>query len=1066
MSADKRLASKIKGPIAWMARNPVAANLMMGICFTAGAAGLLSIKQEVFPEFSLDMINVTMVYPGASPADVEQGIVFAIEEAVRGLDGVKRVNSVAAENVANVNIELLIGTDADKVVADVKNAVDRITSFPDEAEEPVVAVASRRSEVVSLVISGEQDLGTLHGIAEKVRADLLTHDDITQVEIGGVPPVEVSIEISRERLESYKLTIEHVARQIRAASVEMPGGEIETTGGEILVRIADRRRRGHEFADVILRGTEKGYEVRLGDIATIRDGYADTDQASFFDGRPAVRVTAYRVGDETPTEVAAAVREYATHLQAELPSTVHTAIWADDSQVLEARIDLLSRNARMGLVLVIIILAMFLKPRLAAWVALGIPISFFGALAILPATDVSINMVTTFAFIVTLGLVVDDAIVVGENVFSKLEEGLPPLQAAIEGAREMAVPVTFSVLTTLAAFSPLLMVPGTMGKIFRLIPTVVCAVLVISLFESFFILPAHLGHEKMRSSIEPFLRPLNAVQRSVSAWLAAATQSAYIPLVKLAIRFRYITAAIAIAIFTITIGAVASGLVPFSFFPKLEGDLVYASARLPYGVPIERTMQVRKALESSASKAIEQSGGRSIVRGMYTAVGSGPEQHGPTAGSRDSGSHMVTIAVNLVGSEEREVSSREFSAAWEKNTPPLSGLDSLVFVHASGPGAGAAVDVQLSHENMDTLAAASRDLTESLRGYTALTNVQNAHAAGKPQLDYHLTPHASMMGLTSADIGRQLRGAFFGIEALREQRGRNEVKVMVRLPASQRQSETDLEQLLIGTPHGGHVPLAYLAEFDRGRSPTAIKRESGRRIINVSGELAAGVVSPKEVLDSLDAEILPQLQAKFPGLTAELVGEQRSQGETFASLRKNFGLAVFVIFGLLAIPFKSYIQPFIVMSAIPFGFVGAVAGHALMGFELSLISMFGIIALSGVVVNDSLVLIDATNRERTKGTPPLEAIVRGASRRVRPILLTSLTTFFGLAPMILETSMQARFLVPMAISLGFGVMFATVIVLLLVPANYVIVEDVRDLFGIHDNYAADEPETPVEALPA
>ena len=1028
-----------------MAQNPVAANLAMLICVAAGAIGLASVKQEVFPAFDLDLVNVSMPYPGASPAEVEQGIVFVIEEAVRGLDGVKRVHSVAAEGVGVVSVELLLGTDADKVLNDVKNAVDRIQSFPEDAEKPTVAVSSPRRQVISLVLSGDQELATLHALGERVRAELLADPDLTQVEVGGVPPVEVSIEIARESLEAYGLTLEQVAHHIRTASVEMPGGELETSSGEILVRLADRRRDGHEFADIVLRSTPAGHDVRLSDVATIRDGYADDDSASYFNGRNAVRVTAYRVGDETPAGIAELVKAYAAKLRTELPEEVHIAVWRDDSELLSARLDLLLRNARMGLILVLIILALFLEPRLAGWVALGIPISFLGALAVLPSLDVSINMVTSFAFIVTLGLVVDDAIVVGENIATKLEAGVPPSTAAIEGAKEMAVPVTFSVLTTIAAFSPLFFVPGTMGKIFVLVPSVVCAVLLFSLIESFFILPAHLSHRRPPGRIDKVLAPLNFVQKKSSGLLARAIQAIYRPVLRVVLAYRYVTVAVAVAIFMMTIGLVASGVVPFSFFPKLEGDLVQAYARLPFGAPQEHTQQVQRILEASAKAAVAEAGGDRIFKGMFSNLGAGPLAPGPTGGNRDSGSHLVTIEVNLVGSDDRDFSAKDFSELWRKHTPLIPGVDALVFNHGSGPGAGAAVDVQLSHTSMDVLASASSELAQSLRGYTDLTNVDNDHAAGKPQLDFHLLPRARQLGLSGADVARQLRGAFFGIEALREQRGRNEVRVMVRLPDTQRRSEADLERLMIGTPGGGSVPLSYVARFDRGRSPTAIRREEGKRIVNVSAELTAGAVSSQEVIASLESDVLPAMRAANPGLEARLVGQQRTQGETMSALRRNFGLAVFVIFGLLAVPFKSYVQPIIVMTAIPFGFVGAVLGHMVMGYELSLVSMFGIIALSGVVVNDSLVLIDATNRARNAGASPKDAIIEGATRRVRPILLTSLTTFFGLAPMILETSMQARFLVPMAISLGYGVLFATVIVLILVPANYLIVEDVRRL---------------------
>jgi multidrug efflux pump subunit AcrB len=643
---------------------------------------------------------------------------------------------------------------------------------------------------------------------------------------------------------------------------------------------------------------------------------------------------------------------------------------------------------------------------------------------------------------------------VGENVYARMEAGEGLLSAAVNGAREMAVPVTFSILTTVAAFSPLFFVPGVTGKIFGLIPMVVVTVLVLSLVEAFFILPAHLGHGGPRQKRGVALS-VHRLQQRVSEALQGFSERVYRPVLEVALRNRYVTLCAAVALLLVTLGMVASGRVPFTFFPSLEGDVVKVTARLPFGVPVERTQVVRVALETSARAALAESGGERILRGMFTRLGEND--------SGEVGSHLVTVELNLVPGGEREVGAEALAASWSRLTPPLAGLESLIFTATMGPGAGRPVDVQLSHQDSEVLARASEQLTETLRGYPALRDVENAYAQGKPQLDFRLLPQARTLGLTAGDVGRQLRASFFGAEALREQRGRNEVRVMVRLPESQRRSEYDVEELLIRTPAGGRVPLSYVASFERGRSPTVIRREDGKRVVNVSAELAAGARSPREVLDSLQAEVLPRLQAEFPGLKAGLVGQQREQAEVFRSLGQNFLLALLAIYALLAVPFKSYIQPLIIMSAIPFGFVGAVGGHILMGYGMSVISMLGVVALSGVVVNDSLVLIDATNGYRARGQGAWESIVTGGTRRLRPILLTSLTTFMGLAPMILETSMQARFLIPMAISLGFGVLFATVIILLLVPSLYLIVEDVRGLLGLG---GVEEPLPDSEQAPA
>ncbi len=1053
-----------RGPIAWMAKNSVAANLMMAIILIGGAMSAMTIKQETFPAFDLDLVRVTVPYPGASPDEVEQGIILAVEEAVRGVDGVKRVTSGAGEGAGSVAVELLIDADPDRTLADVKSAVDRIRSFPVEAEDPEIAIATRSQEVISLVIAGDQELSTLQELAEQAREGMLASPDITQVEVEGIPALEVAIEVSRERLEEFGLTLQDVANQVRFASLELPSGGIKTVGGEILVRLSDRRRTGAEFGGIILRSTTSGASVTLSDIATIRDGHEDTDQSNFYNGQPAVRVTAYRVGDETPQNVADATLAYAEQMRGEVPENVTVAVWNDRSEMLRGRIDLLVRNARLGLILVLIVLALFLNLRLAFWVALGIPISFLGTFLFMPGLDLTVNMISLFALIVTLGMVVDDAIIIGEAGFAKMQEGKSKLDAAIEGGKEMATPVTFAILTTIAAFSPLLMIPGLFGKIFRIIPLMVISVLIFSLLESFFILPAHLAHldrppkgvvgRTARAVFALFEEPFKVVQAQVAKALQWNIDYLYRPAVATVISWRYAAVATAMAMFMGAVGLVGSGAVPFSFFPVLEGDVVTASIKFPYGTDVSRAEAAGEKVAAAAARTLDEFGGDDILRGTYLMVGSGPDRRGPGPSAAESGSHVLAMQVNLVPTDQRDFTSEAFKDAWQAATPEILGTESVIFSSNVGPSAGAAVAIQLSHRSNEVLAQASTELTEALGAYSDLTNIENGFSSGKQQLDFNLKEGPAMaLGLTTQMVASQIRSAFYGAEALREQRGRNELRVMVRLPEEQRRSEFDLEALQIRTPSGGFVPLAQVAEFERNRAPTTIDREDGRRVVTVSAALAPGIKSSSNVLAEVNEKIVPQLKEDHPGLTAGLVGEQREQGEVFKSLGPNFILALFIIYALLAIPLKSYLQPVVIMSAIPFGFVGAIGGHLVMGYELSFVSALGIIALSGVVVNDSLVLVDTTNRYRRNGAGAYDAIVTGGTRRFRPILLTSLTTFFGLLPMIFETSIQAKFLIPMAISLGFGVLFATFIILLLVPSFYMVVEDIKVLFGAKDERA-------------
>jgi multidrug efflux pump subunit AcrB len=1034
-----------------MARNSVAANLLMIVILVGGALGVSRIKQEVFPAFDLDLIRITVAYPGASPEEVEQGIILAIEEAVRGVAGVKRVTSGASEGGGAIRAELLIDADPDRVLADVKAEVDRIRSFPKEVEDPQVAIAGRRQRVISLVIAGEQRLQTLQEIAERARVGMLNSKGITQVEIEGVPAQEIAIEVSREKLAEFGLTLSDVAAQIRLASLDLPGGGLKTDSGEILVRLSDRRQSGAEFGSMILRSTSSGASVRLADIATITDGYAESDESSFFNGQRAVRITAYRVGNETPQGVADAVRAYSEKLRAELPPNVTLDVWSDASEMLRGRIDLLVRNARLGLLLVLLILALFLNLRLAFWVALGIPISFMGVFLLMPVFDMTVNMVSLFALIIVLGMVVDDAIIIGEAGYAKMLSGRGKLVAAVEGAREMATPVSFAILTTIAAFSPLLVIPGLFGKIFRIIPLMVIGVLIFSLLESFFILPAHLAH---MGEDPRWLRPIVAVQSRVSNALQTFIRRVYTPVVDLVVQWRYSAVAVALAMLFVTVSMVVSGIVPRSFFPALEGDVLSATVQFPYGTNVHKAEAAGELLQASAERTVAEFGGDEYLRGMFLRVGAAPPRRGPGPSGAVSGSHVVSLEINLVPGESRTFTSAAFKDAWQADTAQIIGAESVVFTSAIGPSAGAAVALQLSHRSSETLGTASADVAEALRAYSDLTNVENGFVGGKRQVDFRLKEDAARsLGVTSQMVASQIRTAFYGAEALREQRGRNEVRVMVRLPRAQRVSEYDLEAMDIRTPTGGYVPLSEVVEFSRNRAPTTINREDGRRVVTVTGALAPGTKSPTNVLESVNKELIPELKNNYPGLEVSLVGEQREQGEMFASLGPNFLLALFLIFSLLAVPLKSYIQPVVIMSAIPFGFVGAVWGHLIMGYQLSFVSALGIIALAGVVVNDSLVLMDTTNRYRRQGASAYDAITQGGARRFRPILLTSLTTFFGLLPMISEQSVQAKFLIPMAVSLGFGVLFATVIILLLVPALYMIVEDVRVLFGADDERA-------------
>ncbi|MEM9114466.1 MAG: efflux RND transporter permease subunit [Myxococcota bacterium] len=1063
-----------KGPIAWMTQNHVAANLLMIVLIAGGIATAGQVKQEVFPEFQLDFVIVTVPYPGASPEEVEQGILLAVEEETQSIDGVKRVTAAAGEGAGSVVIELASGVDANKSLNDVKSAVDRITSFPEEAERPQISLLSNRREVISLALYGEQTEHVLKELAERIRLELLQSPDITYVELSGVKEREIAVEVPQVELRRYGLTLPMVADIIRRTALELPAGGVKTESGEVLVRTAERRDFGAQFESIPVVTTADGTVVRLGELARVRDDFADVDLFAEFDGQPAVVIRAFRSGNETPISVSDAVNDYISENEAYLPPGLSLVVLNDQSVMYRERVDLLRRNAMVGLLLVLIVLAVFLEARLAFWVTMGIPISFLGSLILLPGLDVSINMISLFAFIITLGIVVDDAIVVGENVYEMRQRGMSRMEAAVEGARRISMPVVFSVLTTVAAFMPLLLVPGASGKFFRVIPAIVVAVLLISLVESLFVLPAHLGHRGhfiaglKRFFLYPFsarartevveredggeerpegglLRLLNAPQRAFSHRLQRFIDQVYTPVVKVCTEQRYLTIATGVAILFATFGFLASGRLAFTFLPKVDTDVVTAKAVLPYGSPVEAGVQVRDQLDQAGRRVLERMGGAENAKGIYSLVGSSLNTAtGPGVFIESSGGHLANVQVFLESSESRGYAASRFAQLWREEVGELPGLEALTFIYSTGPGGDSAIEVQLSHPSIAILEEAAERLADELRSYPGVKDINDGFAAGKPQLDFQLRPEARTLGLTVDDLARQVRSAFYGAEALRQQRGRDEIKVMVRRPESERKSEFDVESLMLTTPGGGEMPLAVAAEVERGRAYTSIDRAEGQRVITVKADVDAGT-NAQQVLSVLSAGVIPEIVGDYRGMSVSFEGDSRRQAESLDSLKQNYVLALFVIFALLAIPFRSYVQPAVVMSAIPFGIVGAAGGHLIMGYDLSLISVFGIVALSGIVVNDSLVLVHAANEFRDGGMSPAQAVQAAGARRLRPILLTSLTTFFGLAPMIFETSVQARFLIPMAISLGFGVLFATFVILLIVPALYLVVEDLGSL---------------------
>ncbi len=1031
-----------RGPVAWMAGHSVTANLLMLLFLVGGLIFATQIKRELFPDFELDQVNVTIEYPGASPEEVERGVLLAVEEAVEGLEGIKKITATASEGRGTVAVEILEGENIDRIARDIEGEIDRITSFPEDAEEPQVTIADRKRYVVSLALYGGVDERVLREMAEELRDRLLQDADITQAELVGVRDLEIAIEIRQEALRTYGLTLEQVAAAVRRTALEMPGGTIKTAAGDILVRLKERRDWAREFGRIPVISAADGTALLLEQIAEIRDDFEETDTRAAYNGQPAVLVEVYRVGDQTPISVSDAVRRVIETVRPGLPPGMGIDIRNDRSDVYRQRLDLLLRNGYIGLSLVFVLLAVFLEVRLAFWVSLGIPISFAGSLLILDATGTSINMITMFAFIVTLGIVVDDAIVVGENIYHHRQQGMAWHRAAVAGAREIALPINFSVLTNMVAFVPMFFVPGFMGKVFRQVPIVVISVFAVSLIESLFILPAHVGGQKDRAPRGP-LGWMVRTQQRFSGFFTRQIHSRFGPLLDLALGYRYATVALGISLLLVTLAYVRSGRMGFELFPKIESDYALATVRLPYGTALARTEAVQQRLVTAAKAVAAENGGPELVEGIFA----------------DIDANAAKIRVYLTPSDRRPVATARYTDLWRQRVGPVAGVEYMRFESdAGGPGSGPALSVELSHRSVKVLEKAGETLAQALEAFPNVTDIDDGYSPGKQQLDFKIRQEAEGLGLKGEDVARQVRHAFYGVEALRQQRGRHEVTVRIRLPRQERESEYYLEEMVLRTPSGGEIGLRDAVDITRGRAYTSIDRRDGRRIITVSADVRPRAKAG-EILAALRAGALPDLQQCYPGLGVSFEGRQADQRESMQGLTRGLLLALLVIYVMLAVPFNSYIQPLIIMLSIPFGIVGAVGGHLLMGYSLSVVSVFGIVALSGVVINDSLVLIDWANRRRLGGQPAGEAIREAAIHRFRPILLTTLTTFGGLAPMIFETSRQARYLIPMALSLGYGILFATLITLLLVPCLYLVVDDIQGLYRRDPPAQRPVPET-------
>lgn len=1019
-----------KGLLAWFAHNHVAANLLMAGIVVAGLLAARSIRQEIYPRYETDMVEVDMKYRGASPAEVEHSVILPIEAELRGMELVRRLRSVAREGRASVDVEVRQGFDRNRALQEVTAAVQRVSMFPDDIEPPVISLGtSRRRNVVSLAIHGDLDEKTLVGFARRFEDALLAEPGISLVFLRGARKPEIVVEVAQEQLRSLEMTLGDIASEIREAALDVPAGTMKTPGGDFLLKTKGRAELAHEFAKLPIVGGEGGAQLRLGDIATIKDGFEESDEENYFEGGRSVSMYVYSSDLESPVKVANTVLDFIEKIRPTLPPSVDITVSWNRSVAYQERVDLLLKNGVMGLLLVLLALGFFLELRVAFWTAVGIPVAILGSLVLMPAMDATINMISLFGFIVTLGIVVDDAVVVGEDVFHKMSEGMGRREAAFMGAKQMSVPVMFAVATNIIAFLPLLFVPGEIGQFFEILPAVVIAVFTVSLVECLLILPAHLagGSEKARE--DTWYARLDQVQTRIRNRLDVFLEKAYSPVLDWALRNRYLTVAAFVAGLVVVTAWIFSGRINFIFRPAIETDFVQAEIELPTGTPVDRVREVCFEIEAAARRALVKTGETDILNGIMTEVADGASNAGE-------------VSVMLKPQSQRKITSEGFVNLWREEIPPIPDVESIFFDWIFGPGGEREVDIQLAHPDIPTLRQAANEVAQAVAKYPGVVDVKKGFGREMPQLDFKIKPEGRALGITTNELGKQVRHAFYGAEALRQPRGREEVRVMVRLPKEDRKSISGVEELLVLAPGGGEIPVGEAAQILDTRAPVRIERVDGSRVVNVTANVIAGVTTGNKVLGAFSKDGLPQILARYPGLRYTFEGEQCEQREAMGKLTWGLVASLFVIYAIMASLLGSYVQALVVLLTLPWSLAGAVIGHELLGFDLSIFSVFGMIALCGMVVNGAFVLSITRNRYLGRGDSPGTITRNSALRRFRPILLTAITTFLGLTPMILESSKQALFLVPMAISLGVGTLVSTIVTLLFIPSCFRILEDV------------------------
>ena len=1022
----------MRGVIAWWANNPVAANLLMVGILLSGFLGFTAMEREAFPIFKVNSVEIQVPWPGAAPQEVEEQVLFRIEEALKDIDNVKRIYATAQEGFAFMQVYTYANVDIDEFLNEVKNTVDSVNSLPRDIEKPVVRRQIYRQEMIRVAVHGDLDERTLTRLAEDLRDEVARLPYVSIVEMFGTRREEVAVELSEEAMRRYGVSFTEVAGAIRGSSVNLSSGRVRTETGDVLLRARNLADNEEDFGEIIIRQDARGGIVRVRDVAQVVDGFEDEEILATMNGEPAVLLQVLSTENMQVVKTSDNVRKWMEQRQKTLPEGVSVTIWFDTADIYKSRMSTIGNSAYLGLLLVFVVLILTLRPKVALWVTAGIGVAFMGTFALLPANDVSLNILSTFAFLLVLGIVVDDAIVVGESIHQQTHRMGGGPEGAVEGAFVVSKPVFFAVLTTMIAFAPWFFLSGEDAQVTRQLSIVITLALTISLIEAFFILPAHLRHLRHREQ----LGRLATVQKKIEEGIVTLADRHYRRWITRAIEFRYVTAAVFVTGFVISLGIFNSGWVKFSFMPEVENELIYISVELPTGTPYSRALGILDQLQQAELELIDEveeaakaSGGTGkLIEGWYT---------------RSRRDNVVAI-IKLAPPEIRDLSAKEAALRLRELVGEIPDADNIEVNYAMN-NQGPQLSYLLRHRDLDVLRQASSDLQEKLYGYDGTFYVRDNLRGETDELHIQLLPGAEKLGVTLAEVSRQVRQAYYGEEVQRLPRENGDVRVMVKYPKEQRRNLESLNNFRVRTNDGRELPLLSVVDVELTSGVQRIQRRDGERMVRVSAQVADELAS--DINMNVTDTFLPLLAEKYPGLIISKSGRQEAEEEFMNEIVALYLVAFFSMYALIAIAFRSYFLPLLVMTAIPFGFMGAIYGHLLFGVSMALFSYFGIGAAAGVVVNDNLVLVDYIGRLRDQGKHFVQAVIDAGVNRFRPILLTSVTTFVGLMPIMAERSTDAQFLKPAVLALAFGVAFALFVTLFMVPALYCIGEDIKQGMG-------------------